>query len=254
MALERSAGATAGNIAARVLFPEVPFSGQIGSFLGGAIGGMFGGSGHNVVRLPSFKINKKLLASRGINIPYSNLSSGAYRILGPKIAQQQAAFKEAKNKLRAEFRSSGFMSELEEFNTAIRGKGLQAPDVGGIKNMWGRAQSQINIFQNAINFLNKGMKPPSERTDQVAGDRGGGRELRLPIPQISGRPFESSATDLNIRGVDVGRAAPFETEAGRTPIGQTQTPGGRFAHRERSLALPTSKKRIPLDYSSLTLS
>lgn len=226
----------------------------LGALSGGIFGsgGLFGGGGHNRVRLPDFRINEKLLASRGIKLPFKNLSASAYRRFGPKIAQQQEAFKKARHKLEAEFRSSGLMGALEEFNAAMRGKGLH--HAGGIGNMFRNAQFQIDTFQRAIEILDRGISPPSERTGQVEGGRGGGREIRLPIPRISGRPFESSATDLNIRGIDIGQAKPFETEAGRTPIGQTQTPGGKFAHRKRSLELPTSKKRIPLGYSSQTLS
>lgn len=125
--------------------------------IGGALGSIFGGGGHNVVRLPSFKINKKLLATRGIKIPFKNLSASAFRRFGPKIAKQNVALKKAKKTLRNELRSLGLTSQLKEFNDALRGQGLQSKSKvgGGPRGVWERAQLHINVFQQTIQAIDR---------------------------------------------------------------------------------------------------
>ena len=121
-----------------------------GLFGGPTIGGLFGGKGHHNIGLPNFDIDKKLLATRGIQLPFGNLSSSAFRRLGPKIAQQQVALQKARQKLISEFRAFGVAGpELQKINEAFSSFSLQR-GAGGPAGMQRRGQQQINMLQNLI--------------------------------------------------------------------------------------------------------
>ena len=133
--------------------------GVIGSVFGGSFGG-FGGGGHHKVRLPDVQIPGTLAAYRsenlpiGINIPYTNFSASAYRRLGPKIAQQQAAITGGMYGLMADLESLGMVKE-ETRKVNLQFDTVNMHQASSPGNAVQRNQQGMNMLVSVIDTINQ---------------------------------------------------------------------------------------------------
>ncbi len=122
-----------------------------------SISSIFGGGGGHETTFPDVTNRELLHAYRsanspeGINIPFSNLSSGSFHRLGPKIALQQAELMRGKDLLRADLIAMGFpekAAELEE-----RGSHLNLHHANSPSQVAQWNQIMVDLLANTISSL-----------------------------------------------------------------------------------------------------
>lgn len=134
----QTTGALAGNLAGRVLFPEVPFAGNIGAFLGGGIGRLFGGGSSNRnIFLPALNIPANLSGIEG-----GAIFADSFRDFGPQLVSQQLSIRAQDRIIQKELSDRGFKAEAEELNRImdVLAHTTSPADAAA------KAQEQVNIL------------------------------------------------------------------------------------------------------------
>ncbi len=197
-------------------------------------GNIFGGGGGHKIRLPNFKVDASLLATRGLKFPLTNLSSGSYHRLGPKIAQVQAEIGRGWRMLSKEWSGGGFDGEeLTKLQELFRKYNMHSASSPG--DAVNRASRLTGLLSEMIRHIDQ----PKGR-EARAGGKGG---ARLPLPRPTfGMP---KIPEFQPRGRAVGGLTPLPAVATNVGdvVGRASNP--RAARRKTAIPKnPLSAERL----------